>query len=810
MPNIRIYINNTEVSYYKLEDLGLTFTWQAKLINEINSFSFVTANTITLPLTTILNNIFKSPTVIDTTNSVSNREYYDIDITWNDSPVIRGYIKTQRVIILDNDEYIEFTIEPKEKHWISQFEDFKLTELDFTASPDQSHSLTYSNIVTSETLSPSTREYVYAPIDIGEVGRLQVLWVSQVGVDTYFYYIGEAVVAAGGTFTANTYGFTETQLIRYNEVFTETADVFWNPRGIYKAKTSSLIAPFTYYNQWGYMYITKGKDPYYWEIADFYPSIRHSAIVRRCFERIGYNVTIVDSSEYFEDKYNFYHNIEKLNELEAKRTGNDKFKVRVPLKGYKLQTLFYYTTYIMPFMNITDYGLITNSKYTDTNSDVEANVIAYTNISRFTANESIIIKFRWNYHIGLYVPSGVLIRKIILYIKQYDSGGTLRRTLSETTIYNTTGTQLSLEGIIDTSFTYMVSGDYIVPTAYFENFAAGGVDIYLYDSNTLESFPYEGGNFKGKSIRLNEYLPDRTAKEYIKDLSFINNWEFYTNERLRHVYIVREDYKRTGKIIDFTGKLNRSEAVELEEVGLKWGKKLYFNWLKDDKDWSIKFIEQVTKAGLSNIYEEKELEMVSRFGYGLITNLNVFTTEIAEYLNEIYAASLDKFELTNYINFNTVEMKGEETWAHVPTFKRVDYEPRYLTITFGVTLEDSGINGFTDVTYSIEGNPNHITYPYVSFLEPLHYGTSSGLLMTKYAKRTRAIKYGWILRGQFAINENDINTFVEVYNDNNFRSDYILQLKGVQTKGELIKINNFSPLTFNKTEIEFLLYRDDF
>ena len=35
MNNIRVYINDTEVGYYSIEDTGVTFTWQAKLINEI-------------------------------------------------------------------------------------------------------------------------------------------------------------------------------------------------------------------------------------------------------------------------------------------------------------------------------------------------------------------------------------------------------------------------------------------------------------------------------------------------------------------------------------------------------------------------------------------------------------------------------------------------------------------------------------------------------------------------------------------------------------------------------------------------------
>ena len=142
MDNIRVYINDTEVGYYKIEDTGVTFTWQAKLIGEINSFSTTTSKTITLPLTKELKIQLKSPDIIDTTNSLSNREYFRIDITWNDTVAIRGYIKLQKVVILENDEYIELAIEPIEKNWITEFKDFKLTELDFTTGTSQQHALT--------------------------------------------------------------------------------------------------------------------------------------------------------------------------------------------------------------------------------------------------------------------------------------------------------------------------------------------------------------------------------------------------------------------------------------------------------------------------------------------------------------------------------------------------------------------------------------------------------------------------------------------------------------------------------------------
>lgn len=806
MNNIRVYINDTEVGYYNIEDTGVTFTWQAKLINEINSFSTTTTKTITLPLTKTLDIALKSPAVIDTTDSVSNREYFRIDITWNDTVVIKGYIKLQKVVILENDEYIEFSLEPREKDWITQFKDFTLTQLDFTVSPDQTHTLTYANIITSETLLAATREYVYAPVDIAEIGRVQVIWVVQSGGNTDFYYLGESITAVSATFVGHTYGFTNDGLHVTNQTFTTVADAFWDARGVHVARATGI--PLTeYYNQWGYLW---SNEIDYWQVSDFVPSIRHNAVVERCFKRIGYQVTIDDTDNYFSKHYNFVHNVEQQNKFESER---NKLKVRVQAGGFSY-TKTATQTWITPFRNLTDTGLITSTKFDDTDSDDSGLIDTLSNFSRYEVDEDCVLGFKWNFKIRhtLTVPVTVPTtgNDVSIYIKQYDTGGVLRRTVTYDIVMNWSNYSSQLhEGIMSGIF-YMESGDYVECYIEYKDLWTGGATIEILDTNTFETEYYQGGNYTNKTIRLNEYLPDRTAYDYIKDLSFINNWEFYTNEKLKHVYIVREDLKRTGKQIDFKQKLNKLYPVELEEVGNQWAKRIYFNWLKDDNDWCVKVVENNIRQGLGDTYSKDEIEKVARFGVGLITNLNLFTQEVQELSNNIYAASLDKFEQNNGVKFNTVEMKGEETWDYAPIWKRVDYEPRYLKIYFGEIVEDEGIGGATNsITYSIDGNPTHTTYPRPEFGEPLHYGDATGLLVTKYAKKTRAIKYGWIFRAKFVLTENDVDTFIETYEDNNFRGDYELKLKGTTKIGELLKVNDFSPLTSEQTEIEFVIYRDD-
>lgn len=802
---IRVIISGVEVGYYNVSDTGVAFTWQSKLIDEINSYSVTTTKTITLPLTKELNKLLKSPSVIDTTDSLSNREYVEIEITWNDTVAIRGHIKLGEVFIFENDEYIEITVEPKEKTWIEEFRQQTLPQIDFTTGVSQAHSLTYSNIVGSETFL-ATREYVYAPIDIAEVGRLQVLWVSQVGSDTFYWYYGNQISST--TFIATAYGFSETQLNRNDETFTDVPDTFWNARGVYKAKTSTPIIPLVYVGQQGYLW---SQEVDYWQVSDFYPCIRHKNIIKRAFNQIGYDVTIVDTEDYFNDKYSFLVNTEQLNKFEQERT---KLKVRVPDGGYELSSVSA-ATFITPFFNIEESGSNPSIYFDDTDSDDFTAVSGGANLSRFEAQETCILNFKWDYEIGYDISGGTVTATtapdLVLYMKQYDNTNTLVKSVQFDLKYSTSRVvSFSVfKGTIEENF-LMDSGDYVeCEIHYLDIFSAGATgEITIFDTNTLEIKHYEGGNFKGKVVRLNEYLPDVTTYDYIKDLSFINNWEFYTNETQKHVYIVREDYKRTGKLIDFKTKLDLKEGVSLTEVGLLHPKKYYFQWKKDDNDLLAKFIEDALRKGLGDQYDKEEIEMVCRYAHGTIDNLNVFRIDKEEISCKVYSASVDKYTATG-INFNTIQMFGNQTYKTKPTYKRVDYEPRYLTVTFGETLEDNGVGGVTSVRYSIVNNTNHTTYPWASFQTPLFFGGEGGLIATKYAKRKRAIRYGWILKGAFELTENDVNSFIETYEDNNFRGDYDLMLKGVNKIGELLRVTDFSPATSSTTEIEFIIYRDN-
>lgn len=805
MDKLRVVVNGTEVGNYSSETMGLSITWQNKSISEINSFSSPFTKTVKLPLTKELSLACGHPQEIDSVEFVSLKNRYEISIYLLENITADGYIKPVRVILNGLDEFIEFTIEPKEKEWVTELREFNLTELDYS---DQDHTLTVTEIRDRETYDINV-PYVYPPIDIAEVTRLPVLWIEQTGTDIDYYYLGSVV--GGSSFIAHAYGFENTDLNLNWQQMIDVPDATWNGRSIYIARTQGRIFASTKrYDQKGYLYV----QGYTWQVGDFYPCIRIKDILTRCFERIGWQVNVPEST-YLDDKFHYQHNIEILNKYEEPR---NLFRVKVYSGGYEVSgiaggppsTTVPKFTVIVPFVNSTEAGMITNVNYDDTDSDSYVNVIAGTNESRYVAPETIIIRLTWNYYFTIETVTGFLFNYgVRLKIEHYDSANTLLRTVVNTLLpttaqnWNVNPSKIQEYGTIQSSYMYMNAGDYVQCKYEVYNLSitsATSITFTINGDNILESVMYKGGNFRNKEIRLNEYLPEKTALEWLKDIALINNLQFYTNEKLKTVYAIRDDNKRTGKKIDFTRRINTTREIEIEEVCGYHPKTYNFNWLKDTEDWSIDFIELATGE---------------RFAKGVVTNLNVYTQDEVDISNSIYSATLDKFESNGVVKFNTVEMKGKETWKSLPTWKRVDYQPRYLTLTFGETLEDNGLpydGGVeTGILYQIEGDGTPLTYVRPEFQTVLHWGSSTtGLLGTFYKNFIRILNYGIIVRAYTLVDERNVDSISTILTeDNDFRADYDIQVKSNVSTTELNKIIDYNPSAAEDTQVEFIVIKDE-
>ena len=777
MDSLRVVINKVEVGSFSAKEMGLNITWSTKNIAELNSFRTSKIKSIRLPLTKEVNIALKSPADIDSTEGTSQKRLDDIDIYINESQAILGWIKTLKTVIQSNNEYIDLTIKPRERNWIDLFKDFNMNELDLS---DQDHELTVANIRASETADPS-RIYCYAPVDIGEIGRRQVLWGQMSGADVDFYYLGEDA----GTFTGSLYGFENTNLNKQNVNFNGVVSAFWNGRGIYIARlvTPSTITDADLINQYGYLSIPVAAPDQTWQAGDLYPSISIKSLIQRAFKEVGYKSNLIKPDLWVDDDYHFWHNPTKLAEYDAERL---RFKVKVTIP-YCITTFSGVNPIIMPFRKVNSFGYLTNSKYNDLNSNNQANVDAGTNTSKFTADESCILKFRVFYDF-LTGAGGSYTLVFSILIKQYDSGNTLRRTqeikeltMSDSGVESETGEAFS-------SYFKLNSGDYVTCELYATTITGSVASIVIKNTCTFESYEYNDGNFKGKSVRLNEYLPERTAYDWIKDIALKKNLQFYTSEQTKSVYIVPDDLRRTGKKVDWRGKLNRLRDVELEEIGPLHPKTYNFNWKKDSNDLLV---------------DNGEVYSGERFASGSITNTNVFTTEIDTKDMGIYSPTHNKEEQTNSIYFECAEMYGEDKL-------RTDYEPRYLKILFDEDISDHSydVDGETvDVEYSIEGDTPTSTFLYATFPREFWWDE---LITTYYRTMVRRILHGWILRSYCFINDVDVDGFANILEEgNDFRADYWITLKGIESESELLKVEDYSPANPADTRVELIVYRED-
>lgn len=795
MDNVRVIINGSEVGYYSPSEMGLAITWQNKVVGEVNTHAIPFTKTIRLPLTKALSIALRYPQILDSLDYVNTTAYDVIQIAVNEAISVYGYIKPIRTVVNATEEYIEFSIYPKQKTWVEQLSQFDMCDLDLS---DQDHFLTEAVIRDSENLDPS-RIYVYAPMDIAEITRLPVLWVEQSGTDLDFYYLGQQVSLTD--FIGTTYGFDNLGLHLNWQNFTDVPDATWNGKNIWIARTQGTVFPSTKtYGEVGYLYIQN----FEWQVGDFYPLINIKNLMERAFEHIGYTLSVPDSDDYLDDKYHFQHNIELLNEFEEPR---NKYKGHVHSGGFTWSGKAVFgagTDYIMPFRNLDETGFFQNANFVDTDNDDSAVIDAGNNRSEFKVTETSIVRFVWHYHIHTEITATTRDVPLEYAIELLPTGGSLtplstilymKEDQPATFTYPASG-GVERRGTLQSSYVYMEAGERVHCKLFIRNgnFASTAT-VTIYDDNVFESFMYKGGNFRNKTIRLNEYLPKQDALTWLKDIAFINNLQFYTNEEHKLVYAVRDDYKQTGKKIDFKDRINISRDVEIEEIRNLYPKTQIFNWRKDSQDWSIDFIE---------------LAEGERFAKGEFTNPSLFVKDETEYSCNLYCATLDKFEATGIVQFNTVEMKGKETWKSLPTWKRVDYLPRYLRIIFGEDVEDNALpynGGFFVPVYSIEGNGTSLTYPRVEFQTDLHF---SSLLDSKYANFQRRINHGQIIRAFVFVKEKDIDFIATILEeDNDFRADYDIQLKGVGATCELNKIIDYSPANQEETQVEFVYYKDE-
>lgn len=760
MGNVVIIINNQEITDFQPSELGLSTSWESKLIKQLNAFKVKSTKTISLPLSKGLRKAINDPLVLDSVSELNPITKPSIEILVDGEVFISGYIKFGNVTINKIGNYIDCFIEPIERDFWQSAKDLNLRDLDFSSDI---HTLDVSNIRASETYSAS-RPYVYAPIDTGSMGHNSILFCEQVGGTTTIYYSGDEMPTFPTTLEVQMYGNANskfnTEPLTTIEV-TKRTGTFWDTYTNLKAcNTTDLETIEDPENQTGYFY---GGD-LNWQVHDFVPCIRIKDILSKAMSTIGWSISGDWVDDNLTDKYHFIRN-----KSERTVSMDERFKFAVGLVegGMTLSSgSVAGSTITFPFTKRTGIEYLPTDNYTDTDSDDVISVNSGTNVSEWVAPENCYMRFDFR----ILAQGNITGYQLLVY----DNVGT--------TIWQYVSEDSGLSGL--NSYDITVNGAYAyVPLGYKVrlrvSFDALTDNPNLLDKSYLRGYPVYK-IMPDIKVHLDDFMPNVSFYEWLKDLSQIWQLHFYANESTNELHILSDNEKMNGTVVDWVKKLNRDVSVKKTPVSLSHPNKYIVNYLSDTED------EEMT----SREY------IAGRFAQGEIQNLNPFSRDTENIDLAIYSASLNgEIEYYNPFALGIPFMR-------IPEKKRGDFKSRIFKITFGVDTPTQTVEGSpAQMDYTI-GASTVTTYPRAEFSDDLHF---SELITTHWQRVVAAINYGHILRGSFRLTSKDANKFNTLTtNLNQYRSWHAIQVNGVEVRCELLRVVDFQPTTNDDTICELL------
>lgn len=131
----------------------------------------------------------------------------------------------------------------------------------------------------------------------------------------------------------------------------------------------------------------------------------------------------------------------------------------------------------------------------------------------------------------------------------------------------------------------------------------GSFDIYINSTSGLQS---------GDKVGVGDYLPDIKKIDLVKAVVQMFNLYHITDERQKTVeFITRDDYyKRISDSDDWTGKVDYSKPIEIEQLDDKLNKELEFNYSDDEDDGLLSQFVDRNGYTLGDYTEELENEFL--------------------------------------------------------------------------------------------------------------------------------------------------------------------------------------------------------
>ncbi len=752
MGNVVIIINDQEIKDFQPSELGLSTSWESKLIKQLNAFKVKSTKTISLVVTKQLSKALNAPDIIDSVSLMNPEEKPTIKIFVDGELFLDGYMRITNGSIYKIGSKISFNVQPIERDWWTALQNLNMQDVDLSA---MNHTYGITEIALGLYSTTAADEYAYYPVNIGWVGYRKILSIADAGGGTArIFYLGNRIS------TSETVTIVGCQDSYYNVEATLTDVTYgtiWTGLQVYVATTPDITAKDNSFNQVGY-FTNDFPSNVEWQTHDFVPSPNMRYLIEAVFESIGWSIVGEDYLSVLEDLWQYDYNVANFSKAINERL---EFRTGIQENHYTLTGLT--GAVVVPFQKFEALGLNSNQYYDDTFSSVLFQVVSGNHTSEWVAPESCWFHLESRcYFFG---------NATLIDISVYTNAGAHYLTVDTATLSSgDSENDELLHGIAYIPATYKVRVNI--------TFTGSTFTPVIFDDSYFHGVPIPS-LIEGMPAHMNELLPDVSAHTWLKDLTLLHQLNFYTNEATKEVFVYMDNDKMSGQVVDWIEKLNRDVVVDTSPVSLSHPSSYRFDWLSDSNDYEMTFLESIS----------------GRFAGGNITNTNPFAEGEESVSLEVFAATKrSAIRYENTFEMGVPIMRGENQ-------ERLDYKSRIFELDRDFTL-NVYYEGSDEVQYlDVDGIPND-EFPRAYFPEELHF---DALITSHWQRLVEAINYGHILRGSFrltSVDANKLNTLTTSLNQ--FRSWHAIQVNGVEVRCELLKVIDFQPTTNDDTICELL------
>jgi hypothetical protein len=302
---------------------------------------------------------------------------------------------------------------------------------------------------------------------------------------------------------------------------------------------------------------------------------------------------------------------------------------------------------------------------------------------------------------------------------------------------------------------------YVTESYNFATFSLGllnsnGIpDVTIGADTTIEAqFSTLSLGLLGSVTPLTGLLYDETQAEFLKAVKHLFNLRFLTDEQAKIVYIEPRSTFSDGAIIDWSGKIDLSQDIEVEELGQNLGKKFILKYLDDDEN---------------------------------VQSYNEENTELGSYSAEILHQFADDEDYESQNEFFNASLSGPSLFNTNVKFLKVDNDGNFSARLVRYT----GLKSFSN------GNmwPSTIQYPCISFYDSAeNVNLGFDALHTYYDININSYNLSRRVTAYLFLKPKDIEGFARLtYRKRDFRGLYSLTIDGEKSVYMIESITDYNP-----------------